>query len=1150
VCTASACAVVAVVVLWSSPALAAREHTFVGSFGEEGAGAGQFSNPAGVAVNEASGDVYVVDRGHNRVEHFTAERTFVGQFDGSAAPTGAFSSPEAIAIDNSTNPLDPSAGDVYVADTGHNVIDKFDAAGTYLGQITETTGSATLENLDGVAVDPNGQLWVYQNGQIDAFDDSLANEFLSSRSSPFGTSPGFAVDSEDNLYVNRGSLVVAKLNSAGEVLKEEVDNEPTSAVAVDETSNDAYLDNVTQVRSFTPGGTSIEQFGSGHLNSGSGIAVNASAEQTVYVADSSADTVDVFALEPIGEPAVEDQSVTNVSADSATFGAEVNPHGAETEFHFEYGRCTSLSACASSGYEHSVPAPDRAIGSEFGPQAVSAHAQELTPSAAYHVRAFAHNAFGTKRGEERTFTTQPAQPSTRLPDGRQWEMVSPPHKEGAALGAIGEGIIQAAADGNAISDWSSSPIEEGPESTYYEVANFFGRGPGGWVAKTIAPPHSESGPPPVGNGGEYRMFSEDLSKGILQPFGPATPLVPGVTESTAYVRTDYLNGNPGEQCTSNCYMPLVSATNVPAGTKYGNEPASGCEADFCGPQVIGANRDLSDLVLSSGVALTETPLEGKQQGLYEWSAGKLALLSLLPPGETNESGGPVATANTGGVNQVQRHMVSDDGTRVLWLGESSRTAVHLYLWDATSKETIRLDTRNSGVPEDKGGVPLYMTANSDLSRILFLDEERLTEDSTAGGEREPDLYEYNVNAPPGSRLTDLSVDTNTGEHADVKMVSGASEDGSYVYFSAPGALAPGAKPGGCGINSPKPGETQLCNLYVRHGGVTTFIAGLSADDFPEWSVGLDSLPVRVSPDGQWLAFMSNRPQTGDDNIDASSGQPDEEVYVYDAPTNKLVCASCNPTGARPAGIEYAKQSAQPAGVFDPRTWIASNVPPWTRLDLGETRYQSRFLSDSGRLFFDSHDALSPQDVNGTDDVYEYEPPGVGDCVTSSSTYSVRSGGCLALVSSGTSGEESAFLDASETGSDVFFLTSARLLPADFDNAYDIYDARECGSPSRCLPAAAETPPPCSTGDSCKPSSTPQPPIFGAPASATFSGAGNLTGTPSTHTAKPPSRKEKLALALHACHKKHNRKKRRVCERKANRLFGAKSSRTTQKGASR
>ena len=426
--------------------------------------------------------------------------------------------------------------------------------------------------------------------------------------------------------------------------------------------------------------------------------------------------------------------------------------------------------------------------------------------------------------------------------------------------------------------------------------------------------------------------------------------------------------------------------------------------------------------------------------------------------------------------------------------------------------------------------------------------EKLTE-----GADEPALYEYNLNAPVGSRLPDLTIDKNSGEQSDVSMVTGASEDGSYVYFTAAGALAPSAVHGQCGGNSPQPGENQLCNLYLHHAGQTTFIAALSAEDFPDWNANLSHLPARVSPDGRWLTFMSNRNLTGYDTTDAISGRPDEEVYLYDATTGKLRCASCYPTGARPVGVEYGKEGGlvQADRVFDSGTWIAANVPPWTRLDLSETRYQSRYLSNSGRLFFDSHEALVPQDVNGTQDVYEYEPPGVGDCNSSTTTFSERSGGCIDPLSSGTSNEESAFLDASESGSDVFFLTSAKLLAQDFDNALDIYDARECTTLSPCIPAPQLTPPPCSTGDSCKPSPSPQPEIFGSPSSATFSGAGNVVAPAATPAVKTKSltRAQRLARALKLCRKKQG-KQRATCQRKARSRYVVKQSRkvkATKKG---
>ena len=77
--------------------------------------------------------------------------------------------------------------------------------------------------------------------------------------------------------------------------------------------------------------------------------------------------------------------------------------------------------------------------------------------------------------------------------------------------------------------------------------------------------------------------------------------------------------------------------------------------------------------------------------------------------------------------------------------------------------------------------------------------------------------------------------------------------------------------------------------------------------------------------------------------------------------------------------------------------LAGSVPGWTTL-----LYQSRYLSDGGRLFFDSPDALVAQDTNNVEDVYEWEPvagegtPPGDTCTVSSPGYSPVSGGCVGL----------------------------------------------------------------------------------------------------------------------------------------------------------
>ena len=65
-------------------------------------------------------------------------------------------------------------------------------------------------------------------------------------------------------------------------------------------------------------------------------------------------------------------------------------------------------------------------------------------------------------GEEQTFTTQPAG-VFELPDGRGWEMVSPPDKHGALLEPIREtGVVQAAAAGDALTYLADAPSEAEP----------------------------------------------------------------------------------------------------------------------------------------------------------------------------------------------------------------------------------------------------------------------------------------------------------------------------------------------------------------------------------------------------------------------------------------------------------------------------------------------------------------------------------------------------------------------------------------------------------------------------------------------------------------------------------------------------------------
>jgi hypothetical protein len=745
------------------------------------------------------------------------------------------------------------------------------------------------------------------------------------------------------------------------------------------------------------------------------------------------------------------------------------------------------------------------------------------------------------------------------------------------LGAVGP--IQAAEDGSGITYLSTVPTEAEPPA-YGEVSGvdqvLSERGAAGWSTRDIATPHNSAAhfidlP-------EYTLFTGDLSSAIAEPeTADRTLLSSEASEPTPYIRREAACDTPASA--GECFLPLLTGkegvADVPPGTTFGPLAISS-------PQVIsqGVSSDLRHVVLNSDVALTATPVPNGE--LYEWSADvpaseALQLVSVLP---ASEGGGPAARSagvkigvppGLGNRYAGSRHAVSDDGSRVFWqLGIGA-----LYMRDTVKRETVRLDVKQPGAPG--GGTPeaAFQTATPDGSKVFFNDGQRLTSDSGAG-KKHPDLYECDIVEQAGKlacRLTDLTPE-RSGHSAEVRnMLPGASEDGSYVYFVANGVLSENknsegesARQGTCPSGSPPQEEPdRTCNLYEYHDGTTTFIATVSMVDESDWGSAKEDtqnvgrLTAYASPDGRYLTFMSVRSLTGYDNRDAASGKPDAEVYVYDALGGHLACVSCDPTGARPIGFEanetteFAKTRTHVGNVasiyingdgIGAHSWIAANLPAGPQLLSlgGEGVYQPRVVSDGGRVFFDSLDALVPQDVNNNEDVYEFEPQGTGSCTASSVTFNPKSGGCASLVSSGTSPEESGFLDASKSGNDVFFLTSSRLTSQDSDTSLDVYDAHVCTALVPCVTPGVSVPP-CDSGDACKGAPAPQPAVFGTPASATFNGAGNVLASPSGPGVRSRSltRAQKLARALKACGSKPKRK-RRVCERQARRRYAVRQAR--------
>ncbi len=391
------------------------------------------------------------------------------------------------------------------------------------------------------------------------------------------------------------------------------------------------------------------------------------------------------------------------------------------------------------------------------------------------------------------------------------------------------------------------------------------------------------------------------------------------------------------------------------------------------------------------------------------------------------------------------------------------------------------------------------------------------------GDKGNDLYRFDAGT---GTLTDLTPDGTDLFGAEVRGLVGASRDGSYVYFAANSVLAAGATLGNC---SPPNGYniSGICNLYVWHEGEPIrFIAQLDASGGQDGSDAHDWAPMdypggsahtentaRVSEDGRTLLFRSQRKLTSYEN----EGQP--ELYLYRFGGGSPLCVSCDPQGEPPSG---------PATLRSIEGVIATPNAPGQRI-------VRNLSADGNRVFFESTDALLPQDVNRVRDVYEWEAKGSGSC-----TSEAENGGCLYLLSSGSSPQPSYFADTGASGSDAYIFTRSQLVGQDRDELVDIYDVRENGGLASQNPIAT---PQCA-GEACKGAAAGAS-AFSTPSSVGFAGAGNVK-PPVSGQPKGLSRQQQLQRALKRCDVlyRHHRRQRESCKKRARKRYATKSQHKT------
>jgi len=245
---------------------------------------------------------------------------------------GAFTAPTFLAVD-------PTSGDLYVADTGDNKVSKFDSSGNLIaswGTAGQLTGFSALE---GVAADPSGDLFVLDGSTVHVYGS--AGEPIRKFGVPPKSSPpfGLAVDAEDHLYDGR-----AKFSGAfGEILGTWDQGVEATGFAVAPSTGDLYAiedgEFVDQFAANCPEQTAkescppLESFGAKALSEAQGIAVDSGG--TVYVADAGHSRVAVF--NPVLVPELSTASKATGQS-SVELTGKVDPAGGieVTECQFEY----------------------------------------------------------------------------------------------------------------------------------------------------------------------------------------------------------------------------------------------------------------------------------------------------------------------------------------------------------------------------------------------------------------------------------------------------------------------------------------------------------------------------------------------------------------------------------------------------------------------------------------------------------------------------------------------------------------------------------------------------------------------------------------------------------------------------------------------
>lgn len=284
--------------------LNASTGSVVTTFGTQGSGPGQFNQPYGIAIEPATGDLYVAERGNHRVQRVTNTGTFVMTWGGAGTAQGQFAEPIGVALD--------TAGDLYVSEHANHRVQKFRIAQSG-GAWTATnvamwgsqgSGNNQLNAPYGLAVDGSGNVLVADglNGRVQRFSSTGA----------YQATIGAAGTAAGQLVVATGVTV----DATGAIYVTSTNSDPQNAAAADASSQ--------WVSKFSSSGSFVSRWGGAFGGVGGQFklpfSVVLGANSRAYVADYYNSRVQVFDLAvvptipPTPPPSGGDTTAPTVSA--------------------------------------------------------------------------------------------------------------------------------------------------------------------------------------------------------------------------------------------------------------------------------------------------------------------------------------------------------------------------------------------------------------------------------------------------------------------------------------------------------------------------------------------------------------------------------------------------------------------------------------------------------------------------------------------------------------------------------------------------------------------------------------------------------------------------------------------------------------------